>query len=429
MIRISRRTLLGTGSAFAGLSLAGWPTLARAADPLQIFGHKTHETMSISGNGGDVPAAWTAETGTPLAWTTFDIGPLQERLLRELSLNQTQLDIGYVLNTQMVPQLASLFEPLDDYQAKDPIENFEDIFPGFVAGMRVGGKLLSIPSRGPVPGLHYNEEILAKRGFSKGPETIEELAEIAKACSYQEDGVSVSGFAVPINYVSLVQIARAWNGDLITPDFKSVVQEAPMLKTVTMLADLYAAGALPRNVTSMTSEDPLTWMQTGRAAMYPGGFNRAVVFNDPTKSQFPGKIKAIPMPTSEETKAELGPYAPGTVEIWGMIIPKNSLRKDLAWSFIRYMSSNKSQLDMQFNGNATVRRSVYENEQVREKLVYADAAKAALDSARVALPAFDNATRVADLFIEQVQLAVLGQKAPAQALADADAAIQPLLPA
>ena len=67
--------------------------------------------------------------------------------------------------------------------------------------------------------------------------------------------------------------------------------------------------------------------------------------------------------------------------------------------------------------------------QVREKLVYADAAKAALDSARVALPAFDNATRVADLFNEQVHLAVLGQKTPEQAMADADAAIQPLLPA
>ncbi|RYE09645.1 MAG: extracellular solute-binding protein [Hyphomicrobiales bacterium] len=429
MSNISRRTVLGTGSAFFGLSLAGWPTGAFAADPLQVFGHKTHETMSISGAGGDTTAPWTAETGTPIAWTTFDIGPLQERLLRELSLNQTTLDIGYVLNTQMTQQLAGLFEPLDDYQEKDPIENFEDIFPGFVEGMRVGGKLLSIPSRGPVPGLHYNEEILAKRGFSKGPETIEELAEIAKACTYTEDGVSVVGYAIPLNYVSLVQMARAWNGDLITPDFKSVVQEPPMVKTVAMLADLYAAGALPRNVTSMTSEDPLTWMQTGRAAMYPGGFNRAVVFNDPEKSQFPGKIKNMPMPTSEETRAELGPYAPGTVEIWGMIIPKNGLRKDLAWSFIKHMSSNKMQLDMQFNGNATVRRSVYENEDIRKALSYADAAKAALDSARVALPAFDNATRVADLFNEQVHLAVLGQKTAEQAMADADAAIQPLLPA
>jgi len=32
-------------------------------------------------------------------WVTFDIAPLKERLYREASLAETNVDIGFVLNT------------------------------------------------------------------------------------------------------------------------------------------------------------------------------------------------------------------------------------------------------------------------------------------------------------------------------------------
>jgi multiple sugar transport system substrate-binding protein len=428
MTSISRRSFIGAGAGFVGISLAGWTGRAFAADPLQVFGHRTHETSGTAGPGGDVTAPWVAGNGTSIAWTTFDIQPLQERLLRELSLNQTQLDVAYVLNTQMVPELAALFEPLDSYLARDPVEDIEDIFESFRSGLSVNGSLVAIPSRGAVNGFHYNQEILSKRGFPEGPRSIEEMAEIAKACSYEENGVRVVGLAAPLTYQALVQLARAWDGDFITGDFRSAVQDEGMLNAVRMLADLYAAGALPRNVTSMSTEDPVTWMQTGRAAMYPGGFNRSVALNDPARSQFSGKIRPVPVPPSETIRDRFT-YAPGSMEIWGLMIPRNSVRKDLAWSFIKAMSSRQSQFNLQLNGSATVRRSVYEDPEVRARVPFAEAAQRTLESARVPLPAFGNAARAADLFVEQVHLAVLGQKSPEAAMADADAAIRPLLPA
>ena len=53
-----------------------------------------------------------------MQWTTFDTGPLQERLFREASLGETAVDVGFLLNTQAVPRVAELFEPLDAYMQK-----------------------------------------------------------------------------------------------------------------------------------------------------------------------------------------------------------------------------------------------------------------------------------------------------------------------
>ena len=106
---------------------------------------------------------------------------MQERLFREASLGETSVDLGFVVNTQVVPRAATLFEPLADYLKKDPVEDPADIFPGLMQGMKVTGKQLAVPFRHASSGLHYNEEILAGRGFSKPPATIEEMIENVKA--------------------------------------------------------------------------------------------------------------------------------------------------------------------------------------------------------------------------------------------------------
>ncbi len=69
------------------------------------------------------------QSGSAVEWTTFDTGPLQERLFREAALGETTVDVGFILNTQAVPRTAELFEPLDAYLASDPIEDLPTSFP------------------------------------------------------------------------------------------------------------------------------------------------------------------------------------------------------------------------------------------------------------------------------------------------------------
>ncbi len=115
-----RRALVGGALGAVGTR---YLPMAHAQDKaaLQVFAHRVMKTVSV-GSAGDATAAFTKATGSPVEWTTFDTGPLQERLFREASLAETAVDVGFILNTQAVPRIAGLFEPLAPFMAKSPIE-------------------------------------------------------------------------------------------------------------------------------------------------------------------------------------------------------------------------------------------------------------------------------------------------------------------
>jgi multiple sugar transport system substrate-binding protein len=419
-------------SGFIGLSFAGaaGSALAQQGGPFNVFTHRVMQTVSTGAQGGDITKDWAQKNGVTVQWTTFDTGPLQERLFREASLSETSVDLGFVVNTQVIPRAANLFEPLDEYLKRDPLEDPADIFPGLMNGMKVGGKQLAVPFRHASSGLHYNEEILAEKGFSKPPASIEEMIEIAKACTYRRtDGTAVVGLCTPgVTYPNVIDIARAWDGDFITPDFKCVADQPPMLNAIKLLRALFEAGAFPRNFATLSPEDVNVWMQTGRAAMSLQSMGRNRIYNDPQKSKFPGKIKTVAVPAS---KTLAGKYeaAPAKVEFWGMVIPRNAKRKDLAWSFIKAMSSKEATLKAALNGNGPVRASTYADQGFAATVPYAAEELKVLKVARVPLPAFDEAARAGDLFKEEAEAAVLGMKTPEEAMASLVKRVQPLLPA
>ena len=426
---LDRRQLLG---GIAGLSFAGLDAREAFAQagPLNVFAHRVMQTVSTGAQGGDITKDWAKANGATIQWTTFDTGPLQERLFREASLSESTVDVGFVLTTQAIPRAANLFEPLDDYLRRDPIEDASDIFPGLIEGMKVGGKQLAIPFRHASSGLHYNEDLLAEKGFSKPPQTIEEMIEIARACTYRRsDGTAVVGLCMPgVTYPNVIDLARAWDGDFITPDFKCVADQPPMLNAIKLLRALFEAGAFPRNFATLSPEDVNVWMQTGRAAISLQSMGRNRIYNDPQKSKFPGRIKTVAVPAST-TLAGRYAAAPAKVEFWGLVIPRNAKRKDLAWSFIKTMVSKEATLKAALNGNGPVRASTYADEAFSKTVPYAAEELKALKVARVPLPAFDEAARAGDLFKEEAEAAVLGMKTPEEAMASLVKRVQPLLPA
>ena len=422
-----RRRVLG---GFIGLGFVGnAPAALAQTAPLNVFAHRVMQTVSTGAQGGDITRDWAQKNGTTIQWTTFDTGPLQERLFREASLSETTVDVGFLLNTQAIPRAATLFEPLDDELTRDPLEDAADIFPGLMEGMKVGGRQLAIPFRHASSGLHYNEELLAEKGFSKPPATIEEMAEIARACTYRRaDGTAVVGLCMPgVTYPNVIDIARAWDGDFITPDFKCVADQPPMLNAIKLLRELFQAGAFPRNFATLSTEDVNVWMQTGRAAMSLQSMGRNRIYNDPQKSKFPGRIKTVAVPAAK-TLAGRYDAAPAKVEFWGMVIPRNARRKDLAWSFIKAMSAKEATLKAALNGNGPVRASTYADAGFSSSVPYAAEELKVLKVARVPLPAFDEAARAGDLFKEEAEAAVLGMKTPEEAMASLVKRVQPLLP-
>ena len=430
MTNLDRRKFLGAAAALPAIGLLPGRAHGQAGGPLNVFAHRVMQTVSTGSQGGDITKPWSAQTGTAVQWTTFDTGPLQERLFREASLNETSVDVGFLLNTQAAPRVSQLFEPLDDFMKKDSIEAPDDVFPGLLDGMKVGGKLVAIPFRHASSGLHYNEQLLSEKGFNKPPETIEEVVAMAKACSGPRDGgPPVTGLITPgVTYPNVIDIARAWDGDFITPDFKYVGDKEPMLNAVKLLRDLFEAKAFPRNFATLSPEDVNVWMQQGRAALSLQSMGRNRIYNDPQKSQFSGKIKTVAVPISAGLKSKYA-VAPAKVEFWGLVIPKNAKRKDLAWSFIKAMLTKPATLGAALNGNGPVRNSTYEDAGFRSQVPYADEERRVLKVARVPLPAFDEANRAGDFFKEEVEAAVLGLKKVEEAMASLGQRVKPLLPA
>jgi len=419
---MNRRDTLRVGvfGSAAALAATGLPLPARAQTPgkLSVFAHRVHQTVSTGAQGGDITKGWSERTKIAVEWVTFDTGPLWERVQRETSLRETSVDVAFLLNTQMTPRAAGLFEPLDPWMQR----------AGLMTGFRVGGQQVAVPFRHASSGMHYNEEILAERGISSPPRTVEELVEVAKRCTYtRANGTQVVGFVVPgVSYPNVIDLARAWDGEFITPDMRFAANEKPMVNALTVLRELFLAGAFPRNFAAIQNEEVATWMQNGRAALNYASMGRTQIYNDPTKSQFPGRIKTVPMPVSREL---LGKFevAPAKVEFWGMGIPKNAKNKEQAWDLIRAMLSKESTVMTAINGNGPVRVSAYADPRVKQRLPYAEDEKKVLLVARAPMPAFDNAQRAADFFKEEAEAAVLGMKTPQKAMDDLAARVRPLL--
>jgi multiple sugar transport system substrate-binding protein len=318
--------------------------------------------------------------------------------------------------------VANLLEPLEALMQADPLDDAGDMFPGLVAAMKFGGKQYAVPQRHATTGFHYNEAIFKERGVPV-PKTFEDVIDAARKLTFtRADGSQVFGFLIEgDNYPNVIDMARAFDGDFITGDFKLGVDQPPMLRAVQAMRDLYAAGAIPRNWTTIKSEEVNTWMQSGRVAMTINSFGRTQFYNDKDKSKNPGEIKVMAFPAARELQGKYAASAPAKTEFWSMCIPKNARNKSFAWSLIKELSNKDNTLKAALNGNGPVRASTYADPRFASTVPYAAAEAATLKVARVPIPAFDNAAKAGDAFVEELQ-------AVAQAMADVAKRVKPLLP-
>jgi len=422
--KLTRRGFMAGTAAIGALSLAG-PSFA-ASKTLNVLSHRVHQT-SLGEGDADALKDWKAANDADVNWTTFDSNPLMDRLFREASLSSTDFSVGYMVDNRPTSEIAKLFEPLGPWLEKDGIEEFDDIAPGLVEGMTVDGNLIGIPVRTATQALFYNEALLEEAGISAPPTTLEELVEQAQKLTFKsQDGTDVTGMILASDLaVFPVMFARAYGGDFINNEFQLLPDQAAMEKALTTLAGMFEGGSLPRSYATTKNDDQVTWIQQGRAAFTVLPFARAAQLNNAEQSKYPGKIKAIGFPASADSSVPMS----SVVEAWGMVIPANATDKELAWSFIKEVSSKKNTLIMALNGNGPARVSTFSEAQLVEQNPLAEVEAEVLANARGAFPPFPEAARAQALFLEEVQLAVLGRKSPAEAVEAIVNRVGPLLPA
>jgi multiple sugar transport system substrate-binding protein len=294
--------------------------------------------------------------------------------------------------------------------------------------MTVDGNLIGIPVRHATQGLFYNEALLEEAGISAPPATLEELVEQAGKLTFTSSaGTPVTGMILASDLaVFPVMFARAYGGDFITKDFELVPNPEAMEKGLDTLRAMFEAGSLPRSYATTKNDDMVTWIQQGRAAFTVLPFARSAQLNNPEQSKYPGKIKAIAFPGSSSLPS--GTPMSAVTEAWAMVMPKNAGDKQLAWSYIKEVSSKRVTTGMALNGNGPVRVSSYADPALIQKNPVAEVEAKVLADARGAFPPFPEAARAQATMLEEVQLAVIGRKPVKEAVAAIIERVKPLMP-
>ncbi|HYF21408.1 MAG TPA: extracellular solute-binding protein [Ramlibacter sp.] len=426
---MDKRQFLQCGAG-AAAALA-WPLAgAQAPDKLTVIGHAAHRSALTGEKGGDIAGDWSkANNSLRVEWITFGVPEIHDRLFREASLSAGAIDVAFLLNRYVSARVATLFEPLDDLQKQAPVEAMDDYPRGMLDTLTFGGKLYGIPFRQATTGLLYNKALLAERGLSGPPKTTTELLDYAKKLSYtRADGTRVHGLIMDGPGISqMIDLARMYDGDLVGPDMKIKVTEPGMVRALGVLKDLYEGGVLPRDFPKFQTENVVTFMQQGRAAMALTPLSRYTQFNSAQASRFPGQIEAAPIPVADELKSRYD-FAPVKSEFWVLAIPRNARNKQLSWNFIRQVSSKEATIRAGLNGNGPARRSAMEDARYRGAIPYAQAEAAVLRHARPPLPGWENSARAEDAFREEVEAMLVGNRPPADTARAIARRVEPLLP-
>lgn len=387
-----------------------------AAESLTVIGHKVHQSVTTDEAGGDVAGEWAGGKGADIEWLTFNVQDVHERLYREASLGSTTIDVGFVANRYFRPQYTRMFEPLDTYLAESPIEDFDEIPKGMLDALTYDGKLYGIPFRHATAALHINKALLEERGVAM-PETFEDVLDAARALTFtRDDGTKVYGLLIDYRSPAMItDFARAMSdGDFMTMDFTLKANSPEMVEAVETVAALYAEGVLPETFLNSKTEDVITLMQQGRAAMAISPFSRFNNFNHPEQSQVAGDVVTVAVPKSKDLEGY--DVAPVRTEFWAMVIPQHADNKELAWDFIRTVSSVENTIRTAANGNGPVRPSAYADTRVKDRVPYSSDEQAALSAARPPLPGFEDSARVEDTFIEEFDQVLLGRKSAQDAM-------------
>ncbi len=415
--------------AFAAASLLGSAAMAQEVT-LTVLSHKVHENVSrglVPGTtGGDIAGEWAKKKGVKLNWISANIEPMHDRLFRELSLRETSIDLAFVINKFATPKVSVLLEPLDDWQKKAPIEAFDGIPANLLNAMRYGGVLTAIPFRHATTGLHFNTELLKERGLTRPPKNADEVVEYARKLTYtRADGTRVNGLTMNSGdeHLAVLTFLNMYGAELIDSKMQVKADSPEMVKALTVMATLYKEGVLPTNYASLSIDEVITTMQSGRAAMAIDPFARYTVYNNPKASKFAaGAVDVMVLPSDPATKRD----GTAMTEIWSMAIPKNSKNKELAWDLARELSGPENTTLVALNGNGPVRPAAYSDKRLQERLPYTKEEARAIAQALVVPSAFNASLEALAIFREESQAAVIGMKSPKDAAASMQKRIEPL---
>ncbi|MDI6024620.1 extracellular solute-binding protein [Corticibacterium sp. UT-5YL-CI-8] len=388
----------------------------------------THPAIFEATGKGELLKAFEETNKVKVEIVTFPTEALGPRIQQELISRSSSFDVMSLADAFWTTSVARFVEPLDALAAASPVAGgIEDFAPGFIQQFRVPqtleGPILGIPQRMSCSLLYYRKDLLEAKGL-KVPTTIQEFYETAgKLTEGDRFGAVYQGVQGQAGTLDFYEYAAPQGADLLTaPDWKTAAFNTPAgVEALDIRRKLIADKYVSEGVVSYGFDDCINAIAQQRAAMsvlYSAYWPR---FEDIKTSQVVGKIGYAPT-FADPSKKQAYP-ARG----WCMSVNAASKNKELAWELIKFVTDAPQQKWMAINkGNPVTRLSVLADPEVQAAVPVAAALKDALPKTKV-MPNVSQLPKVYDTLGLSLGQALAGAKPAADALAEAEAAVNAIL--
>jgi multiple sugar transport system substrate-binding protein len=335
----------------------------------QAFNWKQHDGQTInlllnnhpwSQAVREMAGEFTAKTGIKLRMEIFNEEQFRARLTTMMQAKSSDVDVFMSLKFRegqtydKAGWFANLSPLLASPTATSPDFNFNDFGEGLRKAETVNGKLVGLPINLEGPLFYWNKEIFKKCNVAE-PMFLEEIPEAAaklKACAARGDATvwAARGIRGAISYAVSAFIYNS-GGDFATPDGKPGLCLPGSVKGAEMYANLLKDYG-PPGAANHTFTQVIEMLGQGRLAMTHESSNEFANI-----MKFPGRSNDIGLKVLPKGKAT-GISKP-IVFGWGVSVSNFSTKKDAAWMFLQWATSNEMQTRLVKNGVAPPRASVF----------------------------------------------------------------------
>ena len=305
-----------------------------------------------------------------------------------------------------------VLSPIDEYLTDD---DRADIIPNLLEGVAYQGDHLAWPQWVPPIGFYVNNSLIEAAGETVPSETwtVDEFVELATNVS----GDGVFGFATYMGAASVNELTLLYNqgATVLSEDASAYTLNGPEgVKGLQTLVDLFAAGAMPPDSTTLALADIEQGFIDGRFAIMTAG-SGSIANLKANNIEF----TILPPPIGDAGE----PVTVGGMGTYAVPLKDDPARMAAAHDLARYLTSDAVAADVPgwYLAPGT-RASITVSEQTPEMAAFEDM----LPFVKF-MPLIEDWARVDALIHPEIQLAIAGQKSAQQALDDAGAQITPLL--
>lgn len=316
-----------------------------------------------------------------LKWVTLEEGVLRQRVTTDIATKGGQFDVMTIgmYETPIWGKKGWLSEIKPDANY-----DVDDLLPAMRSGLSVDGKLYAAPFYGESSMLMYRADLMQKAGITLPARPT--WAQVKEAAAKIHDAkAGVYGICLRgkpgwgDNMAFLSTMVNTYGGQWFDASWKPQINSAPWKAAVTDYADLLKKYGPPGSSANSFNEI-LALFNEGKCGMWIDATIAASFISDPKQSKVADKVAFAQAPT------QVTPKGANWLWAWALAVPATSKHQAEAQKFINWATSKDYiKLVGKEQGWAAVptgtRKSTYATPEFMKAAKFAEAEKAAIDSA------------------------------------------------